>query len=158
MTDTQSSGFDQRRWDYDAMTTIAAHLRDHPAAPFSGRQCSEFVQDARDRLYGGKTVWNRLIDHPPGKFGDQVDVLFCGEGWCWPMMGMVTCWGTLEDWVARTGSADHYPGAPYQWAVYDQQNDRYTDWEADAPEVTMWLPRPETPYSAWKRQVQDHED
>ncbi|UTC28173.1 hypothetical protein GURKE_01420 [Brevundimonas phage vB_BpoS-Gurke] len=145
MTRTPTKEFDQRQWDYDAMTAIAAFLSDNPAAPFSGRQCAEFIQDARDRLYGGVTVWNRLIDQPPGKFGDQVDVIFCGEDWGWPMWGMVDCWGTLEEWIARTGSAEHYPGVPYEWSVYDQQKDRYITWERNAPEVTLWLPRPKTP-------------
>lgn len=44
-------GFDQRQWDFAAMTAIAAHLRENPAKPYSGRQCEEFVQFARDQLY-----------------------------------------------------------------------------------------------------------
>ncbi|MNS47409.1 hypothetical protein D3C72_799370 [compost metagenome] len=41
----------QDKHDYDALTCIAAHLRDNPAHPFSGRQCEEFVQSARDALF-----------------------------------------------------------------------------------------------------------
>lgn len=41
----------QRRVDFDAMTVIAAHLRQSPAEPYSGRQCEEHVLHARDALY-----------------------------------------------------------------------------------------------------------
>lgn len=41
----------QRQTDYDAMTAIATHLREHPAPPYSGRQCEEHVQFARDAIY-----------------------------------------------------------------------------------------------------------
>lgn len=136
--------FDQRLWDYDAMTKIAAFLRDNPAAPYSGRQCEEFVLDARDRLYGDTTVWRSVAGDPPCEIGEQADVIFCGEGYHWPLWGMVTCWGTLEAWTARTGSADGWPGHEFGWSIYDQENDRYLDWE-DHAAITMWLPRPRSP-------------
>lgn len=142
---TMVGEFAQNQHDYDAMTAIAAFLRDNPAAPFSGRQCAEFVQDARDRLYGGVTAWNRLIEHAPCAVGYQADVLFCGPDWGWPILGMVTRWGTLEAWVARTGSPDHYYGAEYEWSVYNQEDDRYEPWGENAPQPTLWLPRPKTP-------------
>ena len=45
----------QREWsqeqhDREALTVIAEHLRENPAAPYSGRQCEEFVLSARDAL------------------------------------------------------------------------------------------------------------
>jgi hypothetical protein len=133
----------QKAHDFDAMSTIAAHLRENPAHPFSGRQCEEFVLDARDRLYGPKTVWRSVAGDPPCEDGEQADVIFCGDGWYWPMWGMVTRWGTLEAWVAKTGSADHWPGKDYQWSIYDPEKDKYLEW--DGPEPTMWLPRPGSP-------------
>lgn len=135
--------FSQRLWDFDAMTRIAAHLRANPAPPYSGRQCEEFVLDARDRLYGAMTVWRIVTGEPPCAIGEQADVMFCGPEWYWPMWGMVTCWGTLEAWTERTGSGEHWPGKEYQWSVYDQENDRYNEWDGDEP--TMWLPRPGSP-------------
>jgi hypothetical protein len=76
-------GFDQRAHDFDAMSVIAAHLRECPADPFSGRQCEEFVIDARDRLYASPDIAGlcerlrellRFIrDTPANKF-DAVDV------------------------------------------------------------------------------------
>lgn len=135
--------FDQRQHDFDAMSTIAAFLRDNPADPFSGRQCAEFVLDARDRLYGPKTVWRSVAADPPCGFGEQADVIFCGDGWYWPMWGMVTRYGTLKEWTAATGSAEHWPGREYQWSIYDQENDKYLEW--DGPEPTMWLERPGSP-------------
>lgn len=137
------TAFDQNQHDYDAMTTIAAHLRENPAAPFSGRQCSEFVQDARDRLYGGVTTWNRLIDRAPCAVAQQADVLFCGPEWGWPITGMVTRWGTPEEWQATVGAIDHHPGVAYEWAWYDAGSDRFVPW--DGPEPTLWLPRPKSP-------------
>lgn len=136
--------FDQNQHDYAMMTLIAQHLVDNPAPTLSGRQCAEFVEDARDRLYGGVTIWNKLIERAPCALGEQADVLFCGHNWGWPMLGMVTRYGTLEEWTAKTGSADHYPGVEYEWSVYDQENDRYTPWEHTVP-VTMWLYRPDAP-------------
>lgn len=56
----------QEQHDHDALTAIAEHLRDNPAAPYSGRQCEEFVLSARDALLsarplalGGGEVVNR---------------------------------------------------------------------------------------------------
>ena len=138
-----SEPFDQNQHDYDAMTTIAAFLRDNPAAPFSGRQCQEFVQDARDRLYGGVTVWNKLIERAPCAVGEQADVIFCAEDWGTPVTGMVTRWGTLQEWTAKTGSALYYPGKEYEWAWYHVYEDRMITW--DGPEPTLWLALPKTP-------------
>lgn len=140
-----TEAFDQNQHDYAMMTLIAQHLVDNPAPGLSGRQCAEFVEDARDRLYGGQTVWNRLIDRAPCEIGEQADVIFCGKNWGWPMWGMVTRFGTLEEWIARIGSADHYPGYEYEWCVYDQEHDKFRPWGENAPEVTLWLPRPEAP-------------
>ncbi|UTC28818.1 hypothetical protein MARCHEWKA_03060 [Brevundimonas phage vB_BpoS-Marchewka] len=135
--------FDQNQHDYDAMTTIAAHLREHPAAPLSGRQCSEFVQDARDRLYGGVTTWNRLVDRAPCAVAQQADVLFCGRDWATPLSGMVTRWGTPEEWRAAVGSIDHHPGHEYEWSWYRADTDQLIPWDGPAP--TLWLLLPKTP-------------
>lgn len=133
----------QRQFDHAALTAIAAFLRDHPAAPYSGRQCEEMVLDARDRLHGPRTIWNTLPSQPPCALGEQADVLFCGEDWGWPILGMVTRWGTPEEWTERTGSLAFYPGCEYSWSIYDQENDRFDDWNGSEP--TLWLPRPNTP-------------
>ncbi|USN16050.1 hypothetical protein PAPPERLAPAPP_03090 [Brevundimonas phage vB_BpoS-Papperlapapp] len=135
--------FDQNQHDYDAMTTIAAHLREHPAAPFSGRQCSEFVQDARDRLYGRPSTWHRLLDRAPCAVGHQADVLFCGPDWATPLSGMVTRWGTLEEWTAFTGSGAHWFGQEYEWTWYHADDDRCVPWDGPAP--SLWAPMPKTP-------------
>ena len=139
--------FDQNQYDYDAMTVIAAFLRDNPAAPFSGRQCSEFVQDARDRLYGGVTVWNRLIERAPCAVADQADVLFCGPNWATPLSGMVTRWGTPEEWQAAVvGSIEHHPGYEYEWSWYRADTDTLVPWDGEEP--TLWLAQPKTPEAA----------
>lgn len=73
MKDIRPAGEEKQTWsqerhDYEAMTVIAAHLRDNPAAPYSGRQCEEFVQFARDALFarpageGEREAVARIID------------------------------------------------------------------------------------------------
>lgn len=154
-------GHDQRKWDFDAMTAIASFLRDTPADPYSGRQCEEFVLDARDRLYAPDRYfllkqaiedlvrvnlsWRSVETDPPCPIGEQVDIIFTQEGDYGVYVGMVSGFGTLAEWVERTGSEDHWPGQ-YQWSVYDQQNDKYLEWEGDAP--TLWMVKPMSPQHA----------
>jgi hypothetical protein len=87
--------------------------------------------------------WIKIADQPPGKCGDQVDVIFGHPDWGWPMWGMVTCWGTLEEWVAKGGSPITYPGIDFEWFIYDQENDRYRPWNELAPQEgePLWPPR-----------------
>jgi len=71
--------FDQRVHDFDAMSVIAAHLRENPADPFSGRQCEELVIDARDRLYASPVV-------PVGVSREEIARIIepeLWEGWDW---------------------------------------------------------------------------
>lgn len=84
-------------------------------------------------------AWRSLTEQAPCGVGDQAQVLFCGPTWGWPILGVVSNFGTLDDWVAKTGSAEHWPGQ-YQFMMYLQDQDRYEIWDSEQP--THWLLAP----------------
>lgn len=64
-------------------------------------------------------AWVATADRLPGKIGDQIDVLMWSPHWATWLKGTVIRWGTGPE-----------------WAIYDQLEDRYYDWE-EAPEFWM---------------------
>jgi hypothetical protein len=65
------------------------------------------------------SAWVRTAERLPGKIGEQVDVLMWSPEWATWLKGMVTRW---ED--------------ECEWAIYNQQDDRYHEWE-HVPEFWM---------------------
>jgi len=57
--------------------------------------------------------WVRTSDRLPGEIGDQADVLMWSPEWATWLKGLVTRW--------TDGSCE--------WAIYNQQDDRYHEWE-----------------------------
>jgi len=66
--------------------------------------------------------WYQSKDKAPCQAGGQVDVIFCSKGWACAMVGMFTNYGDTE-----------------QWSMYDQENDRFIDWNI-VPEMWMYMP------------------
>ena len=64
--------------------------------------------------------WVKTADRLPGEPGEQVDILMWSPEWATWLKGMVTRW---ED-------------GKCEWAIYNQQDDRYLEWE-HVPE--FWL-------------------
>ena len=57
--------------------------------------------------------WVKTSDRLPGEPGEQTDILMWSPEWATWMKGMVTRW--------MDGSCE--------WAIYNQQDDRYHEWE-----------------------------
>lgn len=71
------------------------------------------------RIPGDKDTW------PVKELGGQVDVEFFGTGWSWAIVGIVTL---LDD--------------GFEWAAYDQQNDKYILWDAGDPDYYRYRTLP----------------
>jgi hypothetical protein len=84
--------------------------------------------------------WVRTSDRLPGEPGEQTDILMWSPEWATWLKGMLTRW--------MDGSCE--------WAIYNQQDDRYHEWEYP-PEFWMSpiLPNAESIHPESK--PQDHE-
>lgn len=65
-------------------------------------------------------AWVRTVDMLPGEPGEQADVLMWSPEWATWLKGMVTRW----------------ENDACEWAIYNQQDDRYHEWE-HVPEFWM---------------------
>lgn len=66
------------------------------------------------------SAWVRTVDMLPGEPGEQADVLMWSPEWATWLKGMVTRW----------------ENDACEWAIYNQQDDRYHEWE-HVPEFWM---------------------
>ena len=70
--------------------------------------------------------WTKTSEKLPCELG-QVKVLFCGYGWATFIVGLFTCFENGEN----------------EWYIYDQEKDKYYQWEFDIPE--LWMLAPDVP-------------
>lgn len=78
-------------------------------------------------------VWQKVSDKlPTTKLGEQVDVYFVSPGWATGIRGMFTYYG--EEISKKCSTSE------YEWAEYDQQNDKFYTWEHEEPTYYFIIP------------------